>query len=169
MHCPVIIHAFAHAMLYTVAPPCKGGWNRTKLRNSFGIEGTMASDAILHLFCAPCALAQEARHLRSEPYVGKHVLKMPMWRRACLGCLPSKGMDEALFEACAHWLHQTSDRHHTPQLPAAATVCRRRRREDYYRRVSLEPAGCPCARAEPRSRRGERRTAARRARLTRGG
>lgn len=39
---------------------------RTALRERFGIEGTSRNDALLYVFCCPCAIAQETRTLMHE-------------------------------------------------------------------------------------------------------
>lgn len=42
---------------------------RNLIRKHLNIDGTGSDDCILTLFCAPCALAQEAREVRHETHI----------------------------------------------------------------------------------------------------
>merc|ERR1712235_138316 len=49
---------------------CTNSLLRTNIRKKQGIEGRFAIDFLLHCFCGCCAIAQEARHLKSiEKYM----------------------------------------------------------------------------------------------------
>lgn len=41
-----------------------GGEMRTRLRQKYGINGTPNQDVLMHFFCSPCAVCQEAQEIR---------------------------------------------------------------------------------------------------------
>jgi len=44
---------------------CTNSLLRNQIRKKQGIEGRFAFDFLIHFFCGCCAIAQEARHLKS--------------------------------------------------------------------------------------------------------
>merc|ERR1712227_770480 len=49
--------------------PCVNGLLRGQIRKKNGIEGRYIMDVLAHCFCPCCAIAQEARHLKSVDYL----------------------------------------------------------------------------------------------------
>jgi len=43
-----------------------GAWYRTKIRNKYDIMGSIIWDTVVHWFCEPCSIAQEARHVERD-------------------------------------------------------------------------------------------------------
>ena len=112
--CPLEVHSLVHSVsrarvhgllrgfqqaMCLFCFPFISGENRSRIRRQKQIPGSLACDILLHACCFPCALAQEARELKDDPFQSTDHAPFPSWRRIFKPCCPMSKRDERLLTA----------------------------------------------------------------------
>uniref|UniRef100_A0A7S4P630 Uncharacterized protein n=1 Tax=Guillardia theta TaxID=55529 RepID=A0A7S4P630_GUITH len=148
--CPLQVHSLVHSVsrarvhdllrgfqqaMCLFCFPFISGENRSRIRRQKQIPGSLARDILLHACCFPCALAQEARQLKDDPFQSTDHTPFPTWRRIFKPCFPMSKRDERLLTAaeegrvedCIRWVtsganvNATDKLKMTPLMKASAT------------------------------------------------
>jgi len=55
-----------YGLVYMFLPPCVGGLVRGKVREKYGIDGSLVSDICMHCCCPLCAVVQDAAEIKTK-------------------------------------------------------------------------------------------------------
>eukprot|EP00960_Hanusia_phi_P041899 755206-Hanusia_phi.AAC.6 len=112
--CSLVFHSLCHSVIQAnninkltsgqqimclLCFPVTSGENRTRIRKQKQIPGSLACDIVIHTCCFPCALAQEARELKDDPFQSTDQAPFPTWRRIFKPCFPMSKRDARLIKA----------------------------------------------------------------------